>query len=275
MSDVDPQVQNDELLAASVARHLRERGVVWDAPILAFAELTSTNDRVKALARGGAREWTSVVARRQTRGRGRQGRVWASPPGNLYLSCLLRPDDQAALNLLPLAAGVAVCESVREWGLAVSLKWPNDALVGERKLAGVLVEASSSSHGLEHVVIGIGVNLDWDPAQVPELAATATSVRAAGGCTPEVGPAAAALLAHLAPAYGLLLRDPQGTLAAWRERAAPWWGERVQVEAAGSLLCGSLRDVDDRGALLVEDDDGRLHRLFSGEVARLRPASTV
>ncbi len=275
MSDVDPAPYEDELLAAGIVRHLREIGLVWDAPIHACAELTSTSEHLKGLARQGAREWTVVVARRQTQGRGRQGRTWVSPPGNLYLSCLLRPEPQARVALLPLAAGVAVAESVREWGLTVSLKWPNDALVGECKLAGVLVEASSSSQGVEHVVVGVGVNLDWNPADVPELAATATSVRAAGGRAPEVGPAAATLLSHLAPAYGLLLRDPRATLAAWRERALPWWGQRVQVDSGGRTLRGCLRDVDADGALLIEGDDGRLHRLFSGEVARLRPVSMV
>lgn len=276
MSDVEcaPQAE-DELLALGVLRHLRERGLVWDAPVHAFAELGSTSDHLKVLARRGAREWTVVVARRQTQGRGRQGRTWHSPPGSLFLSCLLRPDAQAAAALLPLAAGVAVAESLSEWGVSARLKWPNDALVGERKLAGVLVEAASSSQGLEHVVLGIGVNLDWCSTDAPELAVSATSVRDVAGQAPEVGPAAAVVLSRLAPAYGLLLRDPRATVAAWRERALPWWGERVQVEAGGATLCGRLRDVDAQGALLVEGDDGRLHTLFSGEVARLRPVSRV
>jgi BirA family biotin operon repressor/biotin-[acetyl-CoA-carboxylase] ligase len=264
--------ESDDLLAAGVARHLRERGLIWGAPVLAYASLDSTSDRLKALARGGAREWTTVVAREQTRGRGRQGRAWASPPGNLYLSVLLRPDAEVAAALVPLAVGVAVAETVLTWGVHARLKWPNDVLAaGERKLAGVLVEGATGGQGLEHLVVGVGINLDWEPDSLPELAAVATSVHAVTGRAPEVAPAAAALLAHLPAWYQALARDPRGLVAAWRERSVAWWGESVQVETGGRTLRGRLRDVSDDGALLLEGDDGSLHTLLSGEIARLRP----
>lgn len=263
---------DDPLLGAGVLRHLRERGCVWDAPVLAFASLGSTNDHLKALARSGAREWTAAVARAQSRGRGRQGRTWVSPPGNLYLSVLLRPEAGAPVGLLPLAAGVAVADAAREWGVEARLKWPNDALVGERKLAGVLVEAGSQGGALDHAVLGMGVNLDWDPAEAPELADVATCVRREAGRAPEVAPAAAALLSHVARWYGLLLRDPRAVVAAWRESAVAWWGQRVRVEAGGQVLEGRLLELGDDGALRLRTDDGCVQDLFSGEVARLRPA---
>jgi BirA family biotin operon repressor/biotin-[acetyl-CoA-carboxylase] ligase len=267
----DAQPIDDELLATGVRRHLRQIGRVWDAPVLAFVALGSTNDLLKALARDGAREWTVVVAREQTHGRGRQGRAWQSPPGNLYLSFLLRPAPDAAAGLLPLMAGVALVEAARGWGVEARLKWPNDLHVGERKLAGVLVEAAGGRQGLDHAVVGVGVNLDWDPADVPELATQATSLRREVGQAPEVAPAAAALLAELPAWYGLLLRDPTALVCAWRERALPWWGERVQADTGGRTLRGRLLDVRDDGALRLCSDDGTTHTLFSGDVARLRP----
>lgn len=274
MSQPSPEPIDDALLAAGVERHLLERGLIWGAPIHAFATLDSTSDRLKALARDGAREWTVVVARAQTRGRGRQGRAWVSPPGNLYLSFLLRPAAGVAVPLLPLAVGVAVAEALDEWGVGARLKWPNDALAAERKIAGILVEAATSGQGLEHAVVGVGVNLDWDASGAPELAQTATSVYAETGHAPDVAPAAAGLLARLPPWYHTLTGDPRAVVAAWRGRAVAWWGEQVQVEAGGATRTGRLRDVTDDGALLLEADDGSVVTLLSGEVARLRPVAT-
>lgn len=270
--ETTPDAEEDELLAAGLARHLRERGLIWGAPVLAYASLDSTSDRLKTLARSGAPEWTAVVARAQTRGRGRQGRAWISPPGNLHVSVLLRPAVGVAAALVPLAVGVAVAETLREWGVDARLKWPNDALAGERKIAGVLVEGATGGQGLEHLVVGVGINLDWEPQSAPELAAIATSVHAVAGRAPEVAPAAAALLGHLPAWYQALVRDPRGVVVAWRERSVPWWGELVQVEAGARTLRGRLRDVGDDGALLLEADDGSLLTLLSGEVARLRPS---
>lgn len=267
------EAEEDELLAFGVVRHLHERGLIWGAPVLAYATLPSTSDRLKTLAQEGAREWTVVLAREQTRGRGRQGHTWVSPPGNLYLSVLLRPPEDAPVTLAPLAMGVAVVQTLLEWGVHARLKWPNDVLVAERKIAGLLVEGASAGSALEQLVVGVGLNLDWEPRDVPELGATATSVRAATGHAPEVAPAAAALLAHLPTWYHGLLHDRRGVLTAWRERSIAWWGEVVQVESGGRTLRGRLRDVNDDGALLLEADDGSVETLFSGEVARLRPAA--
>jgi BirA family biotin operon repressor/biotin-[acetyl-CoA-carboxylase] ligase len=110
--------------------------------------IVSTSDRLKALARAGAPEWTAVLADRQTGGRGREGRTWASPIGGLYLSVLLRPRFARA-GLLPLAAGVAVAEAAGELGVRAELKWPNDVMASGRTLAGVLSEAASGPAGVE------------------------------------------------------------------------------------------------------------------------------
>ena len=143
--------------------------------------LVSTNDRLKALARGGAPEWTAVLADAQTGGRGREGRTWASPPGGLYLSVLLRPRI-AKVGLLPLAAGVAVAEAAAELGVATELKWPNDVLASGRKLAGILAEAASGPAGVEWVVLGLGVNVALEASSVPpEIAGAVTSLAAEGG----------------------------------------------------------------------------------------------
>jgi BirA family biotin operon repressor/biotin-[acetyl-CoA-carboxylase] ligase len=236
------------------------------------ASLVSTSDRLKVLARGGAPEWTAVLADEQTGGRGREGRTWASPPGGLYLSVLLRPRF-AQVGLLPLAAGVAVAEAASEMGVATELKWPNDVLASGRKLAGILAEAASGPSGVEWVVLGLGVNVSLDRSSVPaEIAEALTSLAAEGARPRPVPEVAASVLACLAARYDALRSDAGAVLSAWRARAAPWEGRVVDVRTADGVVRGRMREVDEDGALVLELEAGERRRLLSGEVQRVRPA---
>ncbi len=248
---------------------LEARGLPWPAPIEHYPIVGSTNDRLKERARSGAPEWTVVVADKQTAGRGRRGRRWASPPGNLYLSVLLRPSSPAA-SVLPLAAGVAIAEALAPLGVVAALKWPNDVLVGARKLAGVLAEASSSASGLEWMVMGIGVNLD--PRGMPdELRATATSLEAEIGHPGSREELAAAVLARLTVWYHALIgTGPASLLDAWRSRSVGWWGKPVEARSGDQVMRGVARDVDERGALLLDLEDGSRRAILSGEVQEVR-----
>lgn len=234
--------------------------------------LVSTSDRLKALARGGAPEWTAVLADAQTGGRGREGRAWVSPPGGLYLSVLLRPRF-AKVGLLPLAAGVAVAEAAAELGVATELKWPNDVLASGRKLAGILAEAASGPAGVEWVVLGLGVNVVLEASTVPpEMAGAVTSLAAEGARPRPIPEVAAAVLARLGACYDALRSDPGAVLSAWRARAAPWWGRLVDVGTAGGGVQGRMHEVDGDGALVLELEGGERRRFLSGEVQRMRPA---
>jgi BirA family biotin operon repressor/biotin-[acetyl-CoA-carboxylase] ligase len=255
-------------LAAALAARGGPRlpGVEWPVSI------GSTSDRLKALARGGAPEWTVVLADVQTGGRGREGRTWVSPPGGLYLSVLLRPRFEK-VGLLPLAAGVAVAEAAGALGVATELKWPNDVLASGRKLAGILSEAASGPAGVEWVALGIGVNVSLDPAGLaPEMRVGVTSLGAEGATDVSVRAVATAVLARLAVCYDALGSDPSAVVSAWRSRAAAWWGSQVDVRAGGSPLQGRLLEVDEEGALVLELADGARRRLLSGEVTRVRQA---
>ena len=237
------------------------------------ASLVSTSDRLKGLARGGAPEWTVVVADEQTGGRGREGRTWVSPPGGLYLSVLLRPRF-SCVGLLPLAAGVAVAEAVGELGVDTELKWPNDVLASGRKLAGILSEAASGASGVEWAVLGIGVNLALDAGSLPSgMRESVTSLAAEGRADASVPGVAAAVLSRLGAGYDGLMSDPRAVLEAWRRRAAPWWGGLVDVRTEDGPLRGRLQEVDDDGALVLELAGGERRRLLSGEVTRVRPAA--
>ena len=275
MTADDPPAPPGALSAARLRSLLLAQGGEWPGEIEHAAVLPSTSDRLKLRAREGAPAWTVVLADAQTAGRGRHGQRWVSPPGNLYLSVLLRPAPAAARwGVLPLAAGVAVAEGLVSEGVDARLKWPNDVVVAGRKVGGILVEATSSAEGLESVVVGIGVNVSVRPAGLPaEVAAALTCVEDELGRPVDRLALAAAVLVRLGVWYHALARGgPEVVQAAWRARALPWWGRPVEARSGARRLRGIARGLDEGGALILELEDGTRAVLHSGEVREVRPA---
>jgi BirA family transcriptional regulator, biotin operon repressor / biotin---[acetyl-CoA-carboxylase] ligase len=235
--------------------------------------VTSTNDVLREQARGGAPEWTALVAAEQTQGRGRAGRAWVSRTGNLHLSILLRPVlEPASLSVLPLLAGIAVAEACTSLGASARLKWPNDIVVGERKLGGILVEASSSGGRVEFVIVGVGLNLLAVSVSLPEeLRDEAASLEDESGRRYEPEDAAQIVLDRMRVWYDRLATDgPAAILSAWRGLAVPWWGRRVEVVAGGVRVEGQAVGIDELGALLLLDDAGQRVRVVAGDARALR-----
>jgi BirA family biotin operon repressor/biotin-[acetyl-CoA-carboxylase] ligase len=261
--------------AARMRRLLLDAGLDWPGEIEHVPALPSTSDRLKQRARAGAAPWTVVLADVQTAGRGRQGRRWVSPAGNLYLSVLLRPTPpDARWSVLPLAAGLAVAEALEAEGVEARLKWPNDVIASGGKIAGILAEASSSAEGLEFVVVGIGVNVAVRPRGLPDEVVPAVTCMAEelARAVDHVA-VAARVLARLTVWYHDLAREgPRVVQAAWRARALPWWGKTVEALAGERRLRGIARDLDESGALVLELEDGTRALLHSGEVREVRPA---
>ncbi len=234
-------------------------------------ECDSTNDEAARLARAGARHGTVVIARAQRAGRGREGRAWASPrDAGIYLSAIVRPPlSLVDVPPMTLAIGIGLCDAVRAMGAPAVLKWPNDALVHGKKLAGVLVESHSQGHRLDAVIIGIGVNLAGPlPAEVQ---ATAITLEQAAGAPVERGAFLAQLLGQVERwieryiASGLSIIAP-----AWHDRMATGISARACVD--GVDLLGEVAGLDGDGALLLRDVAGALHRVRSGDVEVIRPA---
>lgn len=239
---------------------------VFGQPWLFVHDTTSTNDLAARHGESGEPEGLVVVAGAQSAGRGRVGRMWASPPGaGLYVSVLLRP-MRRDLGLLTLTAGVALAEGIQQAaGLDVELKWPNDLQVGSRKLGGILAEASSVAGDVRFVVLGFGINLGV-AAYPPDVAARATSVEAETGQPGDRGAVLVACLAALDARYRAFeRRQTTSMLAAWRHRARGQLGRRVQWLSNGQPQVGTAIGIEDDGALRVEADNG-LVRISSGEV---------
>jgi BirA family transcriptional regulator, biotin operon repressor / biotin---[acetyl-CoA-carboxylase] ligase len=232
---------------------------------------TSTNDIVKDLAQHGAPEGTAVVAEYQTQGRGRHGRSFVSPAGvGIYLSLLVRP--QADIHRLPqltLAVAVATAEALTEYSaLSVHLKWPNDVEISGKKVAGILCEAVLNSLTSPLVIIGIGINVNTALEQFPpELHQYVTSLALAAGHTWARMPLLALLLVHLERLYGAF---QQGNIAVVRQRWLHYGGHmigrQVRCVLEPSAGVGTVLDLDEDGALLVQNADGIQHRLVAGEV---------
>jgi BirA family transcriptional regulator, biotin operon repressor / biotin---[acetyl-CoA-carboxylase] ligase len=243
------------------------------------AELPSTNDRARELAEDGADHGEVVIAESQTAGRGRRGRTWSSPAGrNLYMSVILRPQlpPQRAPELT-LVASLAACDACRQAGVDAGIKWPNDVLVGDRKVAGILTEMSAEADAVHWVVLGIGVNLNSSAADFPDdLRDSATSLAIERGQPVPRALFAAALLSTLEQWLDVHAADGFGPIReAWRTRSCTL-GREVRVDADGAEVAGVAEDIDESGALLVRTASGLL-RYVAGDVRlarRVDPAGT-
>jgi BirA family biotin operon repressor/biotin-[acetyl-CoA-carboxylase] ligase len=257
-------------IAASL--HAADEALGPYAALRYCAEIGSTNDAALALALAGAPDGTSVLADRQTNGRGRRGHDWYSPAGSgIYLSVIVRPKVAAdVLPVLTLAAGVAVAEAIRDiTGLVVELKWPNDVVVGRpwRKLAGVLCEGASAGTAIEAVIVGIGLNV-LAASYPPALASRASALESELGRPVDRGAMVVSILCRLRAMMDCLETDGREAIsAAWRTFGrAGFTGASIRWRDPSGDRHGRPVDIDTDGALLVEVR-GRLERVIAGDVA--------
>jgi BirA family biotin operon repressor/biotin-[acetyl-CoA-carboxylase] ligase len=247
-------------------------GRPWD--VRRLAETDSTNRVAIDLAREGAPDRTVVVADHQTAGRGRLGRSWVAPPGaSLLMSVLLRPALPASrMHLLTLATALAAadaCESVA--GVRAELKWPNDLVVGDRKLGGILAEAVWAGGRPDAVVVGLGLNVTWPSLDEmpPDVAGIAVALNHLTSRPVDRG---AVLDAALAALDGWCGRLPDGVLGEYRSRCTTL-GRRVRVDLGGGRapVLGTAVAVTDDGHLVVEGDDRLRQEVAAGDVVHVRP----
>jgi BirA family biotin operon repressor/biotin-[acetyl-CoA-carboxylase] ligase len=241
--------------------------------VLRFDSLPSTNTEAASQARLGAPEGLSILARQQTKGRGRLSRKWSSPAdAGLYFSILLRPKFQMSrFPLVTLMAAIAVSEALLEaCGLGTDIKWPNDIEVNEKKLCGILAETVETESG-RAIVLGIGINLR-EGSFPPDLHGIATSVEGATGEAPD----AEQLLEYLTGAiekWYLVLRSPNGDrriVEAWSSRSSYAQGKRVRVSFGNENLEGITRGLELDGALRIETSAGDIRLARAGDVTSTR-----
>ncbi|MSQ22231.1 MAG: biotin--[acetyl-CoA-carboxylase] ligase [Dehalococcoidia bacterium] len=227
--------------------------------------VTSTMDIARQEAERGAAEGTVVVAEEQTAGRGRFGRQWRSTPRqNLSFSVLLYPSRRTSTRLSSMTP-VAVLRAIRTvTGLTATLKWPNDVRLGEKKVCGILVEADFQDSQVRHAILGIGINVNLNPADDPQAYFVATSLAAELGKPVSREELLQAILTELGLAYTHLKE--------WNRVWDEWCssletlGRQVQVRWGDHVEEGVAEDVDSEGNLLLRRADGTLVALAAGEV---------
>jgi BirA family biotin operon repressor/biotin-[acetyl-CoA-carboxylase] ligase len=258
------QAKVDELSPQRIKAGLRTRFV--GQSVVYYPSVGSTNEIAKALAAQRAPKGVLVIAEEQTAGKGRLGRRWLAPAGSSLLFSLLFYPDLAPRQVrrLTMLCALATVEGIREvTGLTPRLKWPNDILLRDKKAGGILTEAGMTGERLDYAVVGLGLNVNFAPSQIGELAATATSLSEA--------------LGREVPRIPLLRAILEGIEERVQRLGSGWspheeWaahlvtlGQEVQVANPWGVEEGLAEAVDEDGALLLRRDDGSLARIASGD----------
>lgn len=233
--------------------------------------LGSTNTEVRRLAEEGAPGGTVVLADAQSAGRGRRGRSWHSPPGKgIFFSILLRPPqtEPAAAAPITLVAAAAIARQLRDaTGMQVAVKWPNDLLIGTKKLGGILTEARISGQGPLYLVLGVGLNINHRIEDFPvELRGRATSLHLESSLTFKRTALFLAILKGLRRDCRLFFETGFAPFQPLWKELSTTLGSTVELVRPGKAIRGKAVDLDPAGALLIEDDEGRCHRIICGEI---------
>ena len=236
--------------------------------IILLPEVPSTNTLAMERAAQGAREGTVVIAEVQTSGRGRLGRTWISPKGNLYVSIILRPNIPLhKAPLITLMGAVAVAEAIRQaCALEIGIKWPNDILRAGKKVSGLLTEMSAEQDRIRHIVLGIGIDVNMELALLPsDVRAGTTTLSVEAGKEINRTALLRELLRSLDRWYLLFLANPAAILKEWEQRNVTT-GRRVSISGAGQALEGVAQGIDNEGRLILKQDNGRLQTVAAGDV---------
>ena len=236
--------------------------------IRVFQETSSTNDVAEKLARDSVAEGVVVFAESQTKGRGRLGRKWLSPPRRgIWFSVLLRPQlPPGSVTQLTIAAATAVARAIRrQTGLVPQIKWPNDIWIENKKVAGILTELGAELDRVRYVIIGIGVDVNVEEF-LSDLAEIATSLSIEAGHDFVRAEIAAAILEELDADYARVTRGDFASLAEEWEQQCITLGQRVQIHIGDRMITGRAESLDNDGALLLRTDHGHLERIVGGDV---------
>ena len=239
--------------------------------IVHYDEVSSTQDIAAELARGGAAEGTLVIAEMQTKGRGRKGRSWVSlPEGGIYLSLILRPNLMPSqIVQIPLIAGVALTKAIKESvPLQPMIKWPNDIIIGKKKVGGILTEMSCEIDGVNYVVLGIGLNVNIPASLLAEqTTGIATSLIDECGAYTSRAKLVQCFLSEFEIIYTKFLASGFTSVRDEWKALNNTIGSWVKVSDGGEEIEGEALDIDNDGFLLVRKESGDVSRIISGDVS--------
>lgn len=260
----------DTIVLETVKRGLTTRVIGHDIRLLPLVD--STNTLAMEFAGQGAPEGTVVLAEQQRGGKGRLGRTWISPRGNLYLSVILRPGIPThKAPLLTLLGATAACSAIRkQLDLPAGIKWPNDILLAGKKTGGLLTEMSAEPDRIRHIVLGIGINVNMELSELPpDIRDLSTSLSTHAGRKIDRTALLRRLLSELDQRYRRFLKSETDVLDEWRKLNVTL-GNRVAVKAPDGTFEGLAESIDREGRLIVRMEQGAPRIVASGDVTLLK-----
>lgn len=261
---------NSDLSIDKIRDNLSSLNLTTGSEILFFPVTGSTNTAAAELARRGQREGTVVIADSQTNGRGRRGRRWISPAGkNLYLSIILRPvmppGDASTLTLMSAVACVSAMQRLSS--LPLSIKWPNDLMIADKKLGGILTEIKANSAGIDYAVVGIGININLDAADMhDDIRETATSIMLQTGRPQSRTEYALEILKSFDYWYTVLSEAGKSPIIGSWLRLSSTIGRAVSVTTGQGKFTGLAEGIDTEGALILRVGDNSIMKIREGDV---------
>lgn len=263
-----------------IERHSRQSPRVreWVREVLLLDRVDSTNRIALEMASDGLPEGMLILAESQERGKGRLGRKWFSPSGvNLYFSLLLRPHQPVReFPLFSIATSIGLVHGIRSaTGLAAQIKWPNDILLDEKKVGGILLESETGGAQNPPLVVGVGINVNVDPGAFPlELQSSATSLKAVLGRPVDRETLLLSILDALADQYFVIHEGKKDLLIETMRPLCRTIGKRIRVETPRQTFEGWAEEIQEDGALVVRMGDRSLRKIIMGDVTHLRETET-
>jgi BirA family biotin operon repressor/biotin-[acetyl-CoA-carboxylase] ligase len=265
---MENRIDTNHLDPEAIRKRLGES--IFSNNIIFYERIESTNTHAKELASDGAPEGTIVLAEEQTSGRGRMGRHWLSHGyKNLLFSIILRPSlSLDSIFILTIVLSIAVIDSIEKLhGLNVMIKWPNDLYIGMKKAGGILSEFAVRDKGIEYVILGLGLNVNWRPEEKEGILYPATSIFAESGRKISRNDLLVEILKQFEVSYRKMISGAIGDLyERWNEYSLIM-GKDVEIESKGEKVQGTAVRIDHQGALIIKRSDGAEHRILSGDVS--------
>jgi BirA family transcriptional regulator, biotin operon repressor / biotin---[acetyl-CoA-carboxylase] ligase len=263
-TDRDSDRLNPDIIAGMLGSSIFSKNMVFRE------RLTSTNVLAKDLALKGAPEGTIVLTEEQTAGKGRMERRWLSPAyKNLLFSILLRPGlPVEKVFTLTMILGLAIIGEIKAKDrLDVMIKWPNDLCINQKKVGGILTEFSIRDKGLEYVILGLGLNVNWMPEKGDGLIYPATSIFAESGRMISRNSLFSGILKRFEGYYREVLSGKEGGLYKRWDHLSAVIGRDVEIISQDKVITGKVLKIDRQGALILKDDNGEEKRILSGDVS--------
>lgn len=266
-----PTTLADELVAEEISRKLHTR--VIGRKILSYNTVDSTNTVAFSLAEKGTHEGTAVFAEGQRKGKGRLGRSWISPKSaGIYLSLILRPKiSPSQASLITLLSAVSCAEAIRKiCGLRALIRWPNDVLVNNKKVCGILTEMQAKDSCVKFIILGIGINVNTPPSKLPKGAGSLQEEAKSARCQFSRLQLAQELLRQLDKEYLYFQHKGSARLITRWKNLSALSGKRVKVVFQHGTIEGQAQDIDEQGALIVRLDNGFKQHVLAGDIIKVR-----